>query len=203
MANVETADKAERGKADHFFLLADGVASVVDGKETRKVDITEAIGYRYTDRATGRSFDFYPVLPKGMKAGSPLLMLALFGAKTQATNTASAARQARAEGRDDAPADDIAALQERFGPEGLADGVWLPESQREGGPRYNSALLAEAIAAAKGSTDVAAFAARIAAEPEYGPKAWQVKEVKAHYRRLAADRALAEVDKPSDGLADL
>src|SRR3954463_9914673 len=52
-------------------------------------DITKALGIRYVDKASGEKFEF--MLPDAI-AGHPMTMLALFGAKTKATNEASRVR---------------------------------------------------------------------------------------------------------------
>lgn len=183
------AEESSR-KATHDLLDAKG--EVVD-------KMTDATGIRYTDRATDESVDYQT----GGKAGEPLTMLAVFGAKTKATNTASGARQARTAGSGDDS--DVAAIESFFG--NLKPGQWELPSTRAGGPRYNPELLAAAIHQVRGkaSEGIEAYAAKIA-DPEpvkdgkpYAVVALANQKVKAVYSRLKADAAMkaaasAEVD---------
>lgn len=191
MANVESANngkvKKER-KAEHAVVNADGRTEVGEGKEARDVGFAEGVGIRYTELATGKVWDYAPALPKGLKAGHPIVMLALFGARTLAVNTASTNRTAVKAG--DSDLSDIEAIEQRFAD--MQEGQWQSAKTREGGPRYNAATLAEAIHATKGeaSEGVAAYAAKIAASVEYADGAWSRPTVKAHYLRIRAERAL-------------
>jgi hypothetical protein len=68
------ADDAPRaGVAKHELIAEAG------GEHT---DMQTAVGIRYTDKASGESFEY--LIPDA-KPGTPLTMLALFGAKTKAT----------------------------------------------------------------------------------------------------------------------
>lgn len=82
--------------ATHELLDASG--AVVD-------DEALATGIKYTLKATGKSFTYQV---GGVTAGSPAAMLAVFGAKTLATNEASQVRQK------DESGDQLGAIEERF-----------------------------------------------------------------------------------------
>lgn len=114
--------KPRESKAEHHFIGRD--SAVVD-------DISRATGIRYVSKENGGAVDFQ--IPEG----EPRLWLALFGARTLATNEASAARQ----GGDDA-AGQLEAIRTRL--TGIAEGVWAAE--RSGGPRINLDALAQALA---------------------------------------------------------
>lgn len=113
----------EKAKAAHHLIGVDGV--VVD-------DIAAATGIRYIDLETREVVDVQVAKfdPRG------ILLLALFGAKTKATNTASQCRQ-----RGESGAEQIAAIREDFAT--IAAGTW-PE--REGGGGFRVSL--DALAAA-------------------------------------------------------
>lgn len=114
----------EKAKAEHKLIDADGI--VVD-------DIAAATGIRYVDLETREVVDVqvYGFNHKG------ILMLALFGAKTKATNTASQCRQ-----RGESGAEQIAAIRADFAT--IADGEW-PEREGGGGGRVNVDALAVAF----------------------------------------------------------
>lgn len=117
---TDTAQGGEAAKrekvAEHDFLGPDG--SVVKG-------IANATGVRYKSAADGATFDYQ--VPNGTP-GDPLSMLAVFGARTLAVNTASAARQARARG-EEGVGTDVAEIEARF--REIAPGAW--GAQREPG----------------------------------------------------------------------
>ena len=175
-------------------LIANG--AIVDS-------ITKATGIRYTDRATDETVDFS--IP-GAKAGDPATMLAIFGAKTKATNTASGARQARTNGNGDDT--DVGAIEAFFA--NLKPGQWELPSTRAGGPRYNPDILAAAIHEVKGknSEGIPKLLAKIANpaivkdDKPYSVLALANVKVKAVYARLKADAGLkaaasAETDDSS------
>lgn len=118
-ADVDTPRKQV---AKHFLLNAAG--EVVESE-------TEATGIRYVHIGSGQTFDYQ------LKPGSDALrMFALMGAKTLATNEASAVRQKEGDS-----GDQVGAIRERFA---LIDtGVWVDRT-REGGVRIDKDVLAEA-----------------------------------------------------------
>jgi len=128
--NAGSADKVER-KAKHELLAADG--SVTN-------DITTAIGIRYTDLSgTQKPFEYR--IPDA-KPGSPLTMLALFGAKTKATNETSRVRNGKNGGVSN-PVEEMEALDEVF--ESITNGVWRDKAEGGGGSRTDKALLATVL----------------------------------------------------------
>jgi hypothetical protein len=120
-ATVEAEDK-KRAVAKHALLAADG--AVVE-------DFEDAHGIRYTDLASGLPYDFIPKNPNAIR------MLAMFGARTLATNEASQVRQ-----KDGSSQDQIDAIAARFA--GMEnDNVWVDRT-REAGPRWDIPTLAKA-----------------------------------------------------------
>jgi hypothetical protein len=80
MSDTTTIDTAKAPKvnvAKHEMLAEKGGPAV---------GIDSAVGIRYTDIKTGLVMEFFP---RKAKAGTELTMLALFGAKTKATNEAA------------------------------------------------------------------------------------------------------------------
>ncbi len=141
MTDVSTtsspADSDKRaGVAKHELISAAG------GEHT---SIDQAIGIRYTDRATNQTFEY--LIPDA-KAGSPLTMLALFGAKTKATNETSRVRNGKNGGVSN-PAEELEALDEVF--ESITNGVWREKAEGGGGSRTDKALLADVLIELLGS----------------------------------------------------
>ena len=127
MTDTTTNDKVER-KAKHELLDASGAVTT---------DITTAVGIRYTDLTdSARPFEY--MIPDA-QAGSPITMLALFGAKTKATNETSKVRQS---GKTDAESQ-LEALDEVF--ESITKGVWREKAEGGGGTRTNKELLAQVV----------------------------------------------------------
>lgn len=130
MTTNTAADKVER-KAKHELLDASGAVTS---------DITTAIGIRYTDLSgTQKPFEYN--IPDA-KAGSPLTMLALFGAKTKATNETSRVRNGKNGGVSN-PTEEMEALDEVF--ESITNGVWRDKAEGGGGSRTDKALLAAVL----------------------------------------------------------
>ena len=153
MADITTneADDVTRSVAIHEMIATAG---------GEKVGIDEAVGIRYTDRESKEKFEF---LIPGAKAGDPLTMLALFGAKTKATNETSRVRQ-----RNGDSAAQLEALDEVF--ESISNGVWREKAEGGGGSRTDKAVLAAVLiemlgTGAKG--DVAHYVARFEADLPY------------------------------------
>lgn len=185
-SGVVESEPAKRQIAKHYLLNADG-----DTVE----DETEATGIRYVHIASGATFDFQ--VPEA-KAGSPATMLAIFGAKTLATNEASAQRQKYGE-----DSDQVGAIRERF--DLISNGQWVDRT-REGGVRIDKDVLAEAaiqvyIAAGKLDENDAEAVGRAKSnlrqkfedDPKSVTLVRQVEGVQAAYARLAG-KATKSVD---------
>lgn len=178
---ADTNGKTVRPKqATHFWLNANGDP----GADKSPVTIENATGYRYQSEA-GWNYDYQ--LPANAKIGAVVTMLALFGAKTQAINTASQARQA--------DEDQKAALVYRFETE-LVDGHWS-DPREGGGVRYDQAALIEAVMAAyPGKATEAAVLAKIEAQtlPVYAKQALtNGKVVEAYNKIKGKDKAGTDV----------
>lgn len=125
-----TITKAARAK--HELLDASG--AVVEDEE-------KATGIRYTLLANNQTFDWQ----SGLAAGTPATMIAVFGAKTLATNETSAARNNAKGGA--SPDEQMQAVRDRFA---LVDGGQWVDRTREGvGARVDKDALAEAICRVK------------------------------------------------------
>lgn len=127
----------------------------------------KACAYRMTQLATEATFEWHTHAET--EAGGVETMLALFGAKTKAINTASTARTKGA--------DEIEAVKAFFAE--LKDGEW-PEN-RSGGLAINEEALARAIARAKeeagADVDAEDILRRIAEEAGYKTKAMKNSRV--------------------------
>jgi hypothetical protein len=118
----------KRKVANHELLNAAG--EVTESEE-------EATGIRYTLLANNQSFDYQ----SGLEPGKAATMLAVFGAKTLATNETSAARN---NSKGEASADEqIDAVRERFAL--LNDGKWVDRTREGVGAKVDLDALAEAI----------------------------------------------------------
>jgi hypothetical protein len=122
-------DKVER-KAKHELIAAKG---------GEHVTIDTAVGIRYTDLTGNQVFEY--LIPDA-KAGSPLTMLALFGAKTKATNETSRVRNGKNGGVSN-PTEEMEALDEVF--ESITNGVWREKAEGGGGTRTDKSLLATVL----------------------------------------------------------
>jgi len=124
------------------------------------VSIDAAKGIRYTDLETNGVFEY--LIPDG----APRLMLALFGAKTKATNETSRVRQTK--GQTGTGADQLEALDEVF--ESITNSVWREQAEGGGGSRTDRGLLATVLlemlgTAAKG--DHAFYVNRLTSDVAY------------------------------------
>jgi hypothetical protein len=99
-------------------------------------DIQSAVGIRYTDKASKTAFEY--IIP-GAQPGTPLTMLALFGAKTKATNETSRVRN----GAGGDTTAQMEALDEVF--ESITNGVWREKAEGGGGTRTDKELLAQVL----------------------------------------------------------
>jgi hypothetical protein len=169
MTDTTQSPTARAGVAKHEFIDANG--NVVEGIELAK-------GIRYTDRASGKGKDYIPTDPKA------ILMLALFGAKTKATNETSRVRNGKNGGQSN-PTEELEALDEVF--ESIDQGVWREKAEGGGGSRTDKALLATVLiemlgTGAKG--DVAHYVARFESDKTYMQKVLK-SDAGAEYRTRA------------------
>lgn len=129
MTDTTTNAKTREARAKHELLAEPG------GPHT---DIASAIGIRYTDLSSNLSREFFP---RGAKAGSELTMLALFGAKTKATNEASRIRNGEG---GDATAQ-MEAVDELFDALMQDPPVWREKAEGGSGSRTDKPLLATVL----------------------------------------------------------
>jgi hypothetical protein len=134
---VNAGDKVER-KAKHELIAK-------AGGEHCSIDM--AVGIRYTD-LSGTTQPFEYIIPEA-KAGTPLAMLALFGAKTKATNETSRVRNGKNGGVSN-PIEEMEALDEVF--ESITNGVWRDKAEGGGGSRTDKELLATVVLELLGAT---------------------------------------------------
>lgn len=175
---------AKRAVAKHSLL--DSAGNVVE-------DFEDATGIRYQDVETGKTFDF-----QLLGNTDATRMLALFGARTLATNVASGIRN----GKEAAGgAEQMAAIEERFalifGKDGNG-GQWVDRT-RETGPRLDRDILADSVVAVmvgmgKFTTDEsdarkAKLLEKWAADPKLVSQAHQVPQVRDEYTRRAGKTA--------------
>jgi hypothetical protein len=119
-------------------------------------DIGSAIGIRYTDLKSGLAREFFP---REAKPGTELTMLALFGAKTKATNEASRIRNG--EGGDSVA--QMEAVDELFDALLQEPPVWREKAEGGSGSRTDKELLAAVLIellGTKAKGDVAYYVAR-------------------------------------------
>lgn len=179
MTNVDTNPDKREAVAKHELIATKG---------GEHLDMQTATGIRYTDRASNSVFEYIVPLPaKAVSAGlthedfkgSPILMLALFGAKTKATNETSRVRN----GKDGDTTQQMEALDEVF--ESISEGVWREKAEGGGGSRTDKALLAQVFVemlgnAAKG--DAAYYAAKFESDLPYMRKVL-ASEAGTEYRK--------------------
>lgn len=151
------------------------------------VAMTAAIGIRYTDRKSGQAFEY--VIPDA-KPGTAATMLALFGAKTKATNEASRVRNGDQGGTDE----QMEAIDEVFA--NLDKGIWREKAEGGGGSRTDKHLLAEILIAALGDKaqgTVDTYQNRLETEEGYLKKVMGNDAIKTEYRKRAGKKTV-EVD---------
>lgn len=173
MTNTETNEVVETKRVS---VAKHELIAVAGGEH---VAINEATGIRYTDRESGQKFEY---LIPGAKAGDALTMLAIFGAKTKATNEASRVRNG-------AGGDSVAqfeALDEVF--DNITNGVWREKAEGGGGSRTDRALLATVLVEmlgekAQGTVDT--YQHRLETEDAYFKKVWSNDQIKAEYKKRA------------------
>lgn len=169
-SSAPQGDKRE-SVAKHELIIAPG------GEHT---EMTKAVGIRYTDRRTGAKFEY--LIPNA-QPGTASTMLALFGAKTKATNEASRVRN----GEKGTPDEEMEAIDEVFA--NLDKGVWREKAEGGGGSRTDKALLAEVIVASLGDKANAGgslfYQHRLENEDGYLKKVMSVDAIKNEYRKRA------------------
>lgn len=171
--NETTAPEAtgkRESVAKHELIAAAG------GEHT---SIDKATGIRYTDRATGTVFEY--ILPDA-QPGTALTMLALFGAKTKATNEASRVRN----GQNGDVTAQFEAIDEVF--ENITKGVWREKAEGGGGSRTDKAVLAAVLvefleAAGKLQGTVDTYQNRLETEDGYMKKVLSNDSIKSAYRK--------------------
>lgn len=143
------------------------------------VNMTEATGIRYSDRKSGAVFEYFPA---GAQAGTALTMLALFGAKTKATNEASRVRN----GDGGTVNEQMEAIDELFAK--LDKNIWAEKAEGGGGTRTDKALLATVLVEmlgdkAQGTVDT--YQNRLETEDGYLKKVLSNDGIKSEYRKRA------------------
>lgn len=166
--------------------LVDVNGNLVDDEE-------HATGIRYTDLATGESFEHQV----GGSPGAASTMLAIFGAKTLATNEASQARQKGAEG--DAQ---VQAIKDRFAL--IGGGQWVDRTREGVGAKVDLDALAKAIctamvAAGKPQPDEAEVRLKLE-DKGFARQVRQVPQINQEYARLVG-RQGKTLDDVMAGLA--
>lgn len=156
--------------AKHELITAPG------GEHTA---IDKATGIRYTDRASGQVFEY--MIPDAV-AGSAQTMLALFGAKTKATNEASRVRN----GQDGDVTAQFEAIDEVF--ENITKGIWREKAEGGGGSRTDKAVLAQVLVQwlegqGKLNGTVDTYQNRLETEDGYMKKVLSNDEVRSAYRK--------------------
>lgn len=154
------------------------------------VNITEAIGIRYTDKASGTVFEY---LIPGAVAGSPQTMLALFGSKTKATNEASRVRN----GTGGDTTAQFEAIDEVF--DNITNGIWREKAEGGGGSRTDKAVLANVLvtfleAAGKLQGTVDTYQHRLETEDGYMKKVLSNDEIKSAYKKAVGKTGPAADD---------
>ena len=182
MTDTTTNDKATReAVAKHELIAAPG------GDHS---DMQTAVGIRYTDKSSGEKFEY--IIP-GAVAGTPLTMLALFGAKTKATNETSRVRNG-AGGDHKAQ---LEALDEVF--ESISNGVWREKAEGGGGSRTDKDVLAQVLLDQLGTQakgDHAYYVQRLTDEKGYVQKVMSNDSIKDEYRKR-----VGKTSAPIDSLA--
>lgn len=152
------------------------------------VDITKAIGIRYKDKASGEIFEY---LIPGAVAGQPITLLALFGAKTKATNEASKVRNG--EGGDTTA--QFEAIDEVFA--NISNGVWREKAEGGGGSRTKLDVLAQVLIDALGEKaqgTVDTYQNRLETDEAYRKKVWSNDQIKAAYKLAVGKTGPAVAD---------
>lgn len=193
MTNVDQNPKEERDRvATHEWLDKEG--NVLDSR-----DPTDAYGYRFTLEGVDKPLEFIAD-PANEFA---LRTLALFGAKTKATNEASGVRNGKQKGTPEAgPQFQMEAVQEFF--TRLMSGEWSAPSEGGVAVRIDKDALAQAICVVlvnegkKSQADIdqghkAKVRQKLEDDPQFVRKSRQVPQVATEYSRIVG-KATATVD---------
>jgi len=164
---------------------------LLDSAGTVTERFEDAVAIRYTDIASGDVIDFEP-------KGEAQRMLALFGARTLATNEASASRQ-----KDGTSADQMDAIRERFAGMSGDEPKWVDRT-REGGPRIDQPTLAESVVDQmvidgkwtedERATKVAKMLETMKADAKKVTVLRSLPGVEAHYKRRKGGKAASAAD---------
>lgn len=179
--------------AEHGLIAADGTA--VEDEE-----VAHGITYKIVrDKATGEAVDLPAFTYTYGQNADADRMLALFGAKTLATNESSAARQSK-EG-DSSASGQMDAVRERFAL--LGTGKWVDRTRDGVGAKIDKDALAGAIVAvatAAGKTvDYATIREKLESDPVFVRTTRQVPAIATEY----ANRAGKPVKSLDDVLAGI
>ena len=178
MSNTDqTPETTKRKVAEKTFIDATGA----------KADIEKATGLSYKSLADGKE-GVYQI--PGAVAGSVATMLALFGASTLATNSASANRQAGEDGTES----DTDAVMARF--EAIVDGDWGTERGGGVGRGIDVDAVVEAINEVMPGQDLAALKTRLEGDADLRKTFRNHSQVKPVYDRILAARRPAKAEKP-------
>ena len=165
------------GKAEHGYIDR-------AGNPVEKMEL--ATGISYKNLATEKVFTWQ--IPEA-QAGSPTTMMAIFGAKTKATNTASGVRNDKKD--PGTPEDEDAAIAEFFAE--LKQGNWPGDRGGGGGRAVDIDLLLEAMAAQfkreKKPFDGDKYRARLTDDADYRKKVYGLDSIKAQYLNLRAQKS--------------
>lgn len=179
MTDVTQVDASKRKVAEHYLIDASGAKC--DDEES-------ATGIGYKLLAVDSPFEYQ--IP-GAVPGNPQTMLAIFGAKTLATNETSQARN-NAKGAASAQ-EQLEAVLERFA---LIDGgKWIDRTREGVGAKVDKPALAQAIKQVGHARSVEEILAKLESDAAYLRAARQVTEVAAAYAAI--------VGKPTKTVSDL
>jgi hypothetical protein len=173
---TDTTQAGEATTTKRESVAKHELIAAANGEHT---SIDKAIGIRYTDKTSGTVFEY---LIPGATAGSAQTMLALFGAKTKATNEASRVRN----GQNGDVTAQFEAIDEVF--ENITNGIWREKAEGGGGSRTDKAVLAAVLvefleAAGKLQGTVDTYLNRLETEDGYMKKVMSNDEIKSAYRR--------------------
>lgn len=184
---TNTAKESARKVADHFLLDASGAV-------TKRME--DAVGIRYV--SVDKPQAPFTFMFDGATPGAPITMLALFGAKTKATNEASRVRNGDGGGADE----QLDAIEDVF--EQLGKGVWREKAEGGGGARIDWAIVADVLHGTLGSKaagDVAHYAERLGSaapkdgltveQEKYRKAVWSNDAIKAEYRKRTGKTGVA------------
>lgn len=193
MSNVDTATTtavapAVATQADAPKRESVAKHELIAERGGKHVDITEATGIRYMDKSSGTVFEY--MIPNA-KAGDPITLLALFGAKTKATNEASRVRNGQG-GDTEAQ---FEAIDEVFA--NIDKGVWREKAEGGSGSRARydvlAAILVEMLGdKAQGTVDT--YQNRLETDEDYRKKVRSNPDIAAEYKKRTSKTQVAVTD---------